>query len=97
MFVARLISKTDNETILDERVLDLIVERKDVNDLCSCLIQPSKSHPPLQFFEAQMYKLQHCGLENKVFLLVSSSLGDVLTWTCLLKSLDGTCLGGRRR
>jgi len=69
MFVARLISKADNETILDERVLDLIVERKDVNDLCSCLILPSKSHPPLQFFEAQMYKLQHCGLENKVFLL----------------------------
>ena len=64
MFVARLVSKADNETILDERVLDFIVERKDVNDLCSCLIQPSKSHPPLQFFEAQMYKLQVRRLVN---------------------------------
>jgi len=68
MFVARLISTTTKE-VIDERVIDLLVERKNVNDLCSCLIQPSKSHPPLKFFEAQMYKLQHCGLENKVFLL----------------------------
>ena len=68
-----------------QRVVDLLVERKNVNDLCSCLISPSKSHPPLKFFEAQMYKLQHCGLENKVFLLVSSQLVETLDLAMLAK------------
>ena len=92
-----------------QRVIDLLVERKNVNDLCSCLISPSKSFPPLKFFEAQMYKLQvlrlfnwyvsldltcwlyfdcsvqHCGLQNKVFLLVSIQLVDALDLAILTK------------
>eukprot|EP00547_Thalassionema_nitzschioides_P015218 CAMPEP_0194254906 /NCGR_PEP_ID=MMETSP0158-20130606/33194_1 /TAXON_ID=33649 /ORGANISM="Thalassionema nitzschioides, Strain L26-B" /LENGTH=149 /DNA_ID=CAMNT_0038993115 /DNA_START=14 /DNA_END=460 /DNA_ORIENTATION=+ len=57
--------------MIDERVFDMIVERKNVTDLSNCLIVPSKKYKPLSFFEAQMYKLQqHCGLiSNKLFLL----------------------------
>ena len=40
MFVARLISHEGN--VIDERVLDMIIERKDVNDLCQCIVLDSK-------------------------------------------------------
>jgi len=68
MFVARLISKTTGE-VLDERVLDMVIERKNVLDVCNCLISNSKKYKPLSFFEAQMYKLQHCGIGKKLFLM----------------------------
>lgn len=68
MFVARKYNKNTN-TMADERVFDIIVERKNVTDLSRCLIEPSRRYKPLSFFEAQMYKLQHCGLPNKLFLL----------------------------
>mmetsp|Transcript_3496 Transcript_3496/g.8906 ORF Transcript_3496/g.8906 Transcript_3496/m.8906 type:complete len:772 (-) Transcript_3496:219-2534(-) len=68
MFVARLISNANGE-VIDERVLDLIVERKNVNDLQLCLTVPSKKYKPLSFFEAQMYKLQNCGVTKKIFLM----------------------------
>ena len=68
LFVARLISKTTGE-IMDERVLDLVIERKNVEDLSHCLIQDSKKYKPLSFFEAQMYKLRHCGIRKKLFLM----------------------------
>ena len=55
-FVARLVSN-DNR-VLDERVLDLVIERKCVTDLAQCLILPSKDYRPLSFFEAQMYKVR---------------------------------------
>jgi hypothetical protein len=84
--------------VIDERVLDMVIERKNVKDVCQCLISGSKSecHPlqarslvllrsskafphenctstieykPLSFFEAQMYKLQHCGISKKLFLM----------------------------
>ena len=42
LYVARLISNATGE-VIDERVLDLIIERKDVNDLQACLTLPSKS------------------------------------------------------
>ena len=41
LYVARLISNATGE-VIDERVLDLIIERKDVNDLQACLTLPSK-------------------------------------------------------
>ena len=68
MFVAR---KIDMQTgrVLEERVLDLIIERKNINDLAQCLIQKSKKYKPLSFFEAQMYKLQQCGIPRKLFLM----------------------------
>ncbi len=68
MFVARFISNTTGE-VLDERLLDLVIERKNVQDVCKCLISDSKKYKPLSFFEAQMYKLQHCGISNKLFLM----------------------------
>ena len=68
MFVARKIDVM-NGKVLDERVLDLIIERKNVNDLQSCLILKSKKYKPLSFFEAQMYKLQQCKIPRKVFLM----------------------------
>ncbi|KAL9187716.1 hypothetical protein ACHAXT_006094 [Thalassiosira profunda] len=68
MFVARLISHDTGE-VIDERVLDLIIERKHINDLQTCLIIDSKKHRPLKFFEAQMYKMQHCGVRRKLFLM----------------------------
>ena len=94
LFVARLLSNTTGE-IMDERILDMIIERKSVQDVCQCLIADSKSecvwimcpshfsfsaklskhdvstqeYKPLSFFEAQMYKLQHCGMSNKIFLM----------------------------
>ncbi|KAL7431293.1 hypothetical protein ACHAXH_004065, partial [Discostella pseudostelligera] len=68
MFVARLISKTTGE-ILDERVLDMVIERKNVQDVCDCLVSDSKKYKPLSFFAAQMYKLQHCGIRKKLFLM----------------------------
>ena len=68
MFVARKIDLRTGK-VLDERVLDLIIERKNVNDLQSCLINKSKMYVPLTFFEAQMYKLQQCGIPRKVFLI----------------------------
>ena len=42
LFVARLISH-DNGEVIDERVFDMIIERKDVNDLAQGLIVDSKS------------------------------------------------------
>jgi hypothetical protein len=42
LFVARLLSNTTGE-VIDERVLDMIIERKSVQDVCSCLITNSKS------------------------------------------------------
>lgn len=42
LFVARLISH-DNGMVIDERVFDMIIERKDVNDLAQGLIVDSKS------------------------------------------------------
>lgn len=68
MFVARFISNATGE-MLDERVLDLVIERKNVQDVCNCLVTDSKKYKPLSFFEAQMYKLQHCGITNKLFLI----------------------------
>ena len=68
MFVARLISNATGD-ILDERVLDMVIERKNVQDVCNCLISDSKKYKPLSFFEAQMYKLQHCGITKKLFLM----------------------------
>ena len=68
MFVARLMCKTTGQ-VIDERVLDLIIERKDVNDLCQCIILDSKKYAPLSFFEAQMYKFQKNGISRKVFLM----------------------------
>ena len=67
LYVARLFS--DDGNIIDERVLDLVIERKDVNDLCQCLTIDSKKYKPLSFFEAQMYKLQHCGIAKKLFIM----------------------------
>lgn len=42
IYVARLISNATGE-VIDERVFDLIIERKDLNDLQNCLTIPSKS------------------------------------------------------
>ncbi|KAL7548504.1 hypothetical protein ACHAWF_011782 [Thalassiosira exigua] len=67
LFVARLTSRS-GETV-DERILPLIIERKNVNDLQLCLITDSKKYRPLSFFEAQMYKLQRCGVARKLFLM----------------------------
>ena len=71
LYVARLISNDDTtgNKILDERVLDMVIERKNVSDACSCLIATSKKYKPLSFFEAQMYKLQNCGVSHKLFLM----------------------------
>ena len=68
LFVARLISKITGE-VMDERVLDLVIERKNVEDLSQCLIEASKKYRPLSFFDAQMYKLRHCGIRKKLFLM----------------------------
>ena len=68
MFVARKIDLATGR-VLEERVLDLIIERKNINDLQQCLILPSKKYKPIGFFEAQMYKLQQCDIPNKLFLL----------------------------
>ena len=71
LYVARLIStaKENAGEILDERVLDLLIERKAVQDVCQCLITDSKKYKPLSFFEAQMYKLMNCGMSKKLFVM----------------------------
>ncbi|KAL3808725.1 hypothetical protein ACHAXA_010891 [Cyclostephanos tholiformis] len=68
MFVSRLISNATGE-VMEERVLDMIIERKNVKDVCHCLIASSKKYKPLSFFNAQMYKLQHSGISKKLFLM----------------------------
>jgi len=68
MFVARKISRVTGQ-VVDQRLFDLIIERKDVGDLASCLINKSKNYKPLSFFEAQMHKLVHCGIARKIFLI----------------------------
>jgi len=68
MFVARLISNATGK-IMSERVLDMVIERKEIKDASQCLIADSKKYKPLSFFEAQMYKLQHCGISKKLFLM----------------------------
>ena len=68
MFVARKISRATGQ-VVEERLFDLIIERKDVGDLASCLINKSKDFKPLSFFEAQMHKLVHCGIDRKIFLV----------------------------
>lgn len=72
MFVARLFdtsSSTSPPLMLEERVLNLVVERKSVDDLQNCLIKKSKTYAPLSFFEAQMYKLQQTPDMRRVFLM----------------------------
>lgn len=56
MFVARKISRSTGQ-VVEERVFDLIIERKDVGDLAKCIIDDSKKYKPLRFFNAQMHKL----------------------------------------
>jgi ERCC4-type nuclease len=68
LYVARLTSNSTGE-VKDERVLDMVIERKNVADACQCLITNSKKFKPLSFFEAQMYKLQTCGVAKKLFLM----------------------------
>lgn len=68
LYVARLIANSNGE-IMDERVLDMVIERKNVQDVCQCLIADSKKYKPLTFFEAQMYKLQNCGMSRKLFVM----------------------------
>ncbi|GFH45771.1 hypothetical protein CTEN210_02245 [Chaetoceros tenuissimus] len=67
MFVARQINPLGQ--VIEERVFDFAIERKNVDDLQNCLIKPSKKYAPLSFFEAQMYKLQMSDLGRKVFLM----------------------------
>lgn len=67
-FVVRKISKATGQ-VVDTRLLELIIERKDVGDLASCLINESKTHAPLSSFQAQMYKLINCGIKRKIFLM----------------------------
>lgn len=67
MFVARQINQLGQ--VIQERVFDFAIERKNVDDLQNCLIKPSKKYAPLSFFEAQMYKLQMSDLGRKVFLM----------------------------
>ena len=72
MFVARLFdisSSSSPPLMLEERVLNLVVERKSVDDLQNCLIKKSKTYAPLSFFEAQMYKLQQTPNVRRVFLM----------------------------
>ena len=71
LYVARLISTDHHNSgeILDERVLDMVIERKAVQDVCQCLITDSKKYKPLSFFEAQMYKLMNCGMGKKLFIM----------------------------
>jgi len=72
MFVARLFdisSSSSPPLMLEERVLNLVVERKSVDDLQNCLIKKSKTYAPLSFFEAQMYKLQQTPDVRRVFLM----------------------------
>ena len=68
MFVAR--KYNGKGEVEDERILPLLIERKNVNDLQSCLITDSKKYAPLGFYEAQMYKFQCCGsIKHKIFLI----------------------------
>eukprot|EP00956_Cyclotella_meneghiniana_P030518 scaffold77036_cov36-Cyclotella_meneghiniana.AAC.1 len=70
MFVARLFDTSSSPPLmLEERVLNLVVERKSVDDLQNCLIKKSKTYAPLSFFEAQMYKLQQTPDVRRVFLM----------------------------
>lgn len=77
MFVARKISKSTGQ-VVEERIFDLIIERKDVGDLASCIVIKSKKYKPLKFFEAQMYKLVNCGIERKIFLIEGDE--DIHRW-----------------
>ena len=52
MFVARKYNAKGE--VSDERVLPILIERKNVNDLQSCLVKDSKDFAPLGFFEAQV-------------------------------------------
>ena len=52
MFVARKYNAKGE--VSDERVLPILIERKNVNDLQSCLVKESKDFAPLGFFEAQV-------------------------------------------
>ena len=45
MFVARLISSTTGK-VIDERVIDMVIERKNVTDVCNCLVTDSKKYKP---------------------------------------------------
>ena len=47
MFVARRLAADGTGEVLDERVLDLVIERKSVEDLASCLIAKSKGESRL--------------------------------------------------
>ena len=68
LFTCRKISNITGQ-VVEERLFDLIIERKDVGDLAQCLIQKSLDYKPLSFFQAQMHKLVNCGIERKMFVI----------------------------
>ena len=77
MFVARLISHKGE--VIDERVLDMIIERKDVNDLCQCIVLDSKGEfqisinvlSSLYLFlrYSCKYKLSLCAYANNKYVM----------------------------
>jgi hypothetical protein len=85
MFVAR--KYNDKGEVEDERILPLLIERKNVNDLQSCLITDSKKYAPLGFYEAQMYKFQCCGsIKHKIFLIGKCGIYTYPALALLFKS-----------
>ena len=77
MFVARLISHEGN--VIDERVLDMIIERKDVNDLCQCIVLDSKGEFQISINDLSSlylflrhsckYKLSLCAYANNKYVM----------------------------
>ena len=96
LYVARLISD-DTGKVLYERVLDMVIERKAVQDACQCLIADSKKHKPLSFFEAQMYKMQQSGVSRKIFLMEGERASGLLIQRVLFRALKPLLLPCARR
>ena len=77
MFVARLISHKGE--VIDERVLDMIIERKDVNDLCQCIVLDSKGEFQISINDLSSlylflrhsckYKLSLCAYANNKYVM----------------------------
>lgn len=73
LYVARLISDGTGE-VLDERVMDMVIERKNVKDVCSCLVAESKKFKPLSFFEVRVPPYLHLSLARETFFNPKLSL-----------------------
>ena len=67
MFVARKVNSTGK--VLEEKVLNVLIERKSTENVMVSIQKESRRHRPLKEIEVQLRQMQYCGIDHRIFLL----------------------------